>query len=106
MYLNVTKETFFSNSLRVPNRNVCWHGSSELHWELFKVVWPHIPDLNDPGEEILTQDITVINCINIIDILLINRRFALIMFYWVQTYKFSEKKFSIQKVVDALCQCC
>ena len=68
------------------------------------MVWPHILDLNDTGEESLTQGITVINCINIIDILLINRSFTLIMFYWVQTYKFSEKKFSIQKVIDALCQ--
>ena len=56
------------------------------------MVWPHIPDLNGPGEESLTQGITVINCINIIDILLINRTFTFIMFYWVQTYKFSEKK--------------
>ena len=68
------------------------------------MVWPHILDLNGTGEESLTQGITLINCINIIDILLINRRFTLIMFYWVQTYKFSEKKFSIQKVIDTLCQ--
>ena len=55
------------------------------------MVWPHIPDLNGPGEEILTQDITVIEFINIIDILLINRRFTLIMFYWVQTFNFQKK---------------
>ena len=41
----------------------------------------HIPDLNGPGEESLIQGITVVNCINIIDILLINRRFALIIFF-------------------------
>ena len=57
------------------------------------MVWPHILDVNGPWEKSLIQGITVVNCINIIDILLINRRFALIIFYWVQTYTFSEKKF-------------
>ena len=59
------------------------------------MVWPHILDVNGPWEKSLIQGITVVNCINIIDILLINRKFALIIFVinWVQTYTFSEKKF-------------